>query len=340
MLFQSTRPVRGATARLSPPVICTATRFNPRAPCGARRFRRAGGSLGKAVSIHAPRAGRDSSSTSNRHTSRRFNPRAPCGARRDALSSPSSIPCFNPRAPCGARPALRYSMARSIAFQSTRPVRGATLLYIRDTASNRVSIHAPRAGRDLKAGKRHGPASCFNPRAPCGARPSQRTTNGSGREFQSTRPVRGATLRLEVLASVSPCFNPRAPCGARLSDSFSVRYPGGFQSTRPVRGATARAMGFCEPGIVSIHAPRAGRDPACASSALFVLCFNPRAPCGARRDCSAAQYGSDMFQSTRPVRGATPYPFYFAGLCRGFNPRAPCGARQCLCNLLHINMSG
>ena len=56
--------------------------------------------------------------------------------------------------------------------------------------------------------------------------------------FQSTRPVRGATL-------LALCERPRYV----------------FQSTRPVRGATLAA--YIEQKIVeiSIHAPRAGRDP-------------------------------------------------------------------------------
>ena len=58
-------------------------------------------------------------------------------------------------------------------FQSTRPVRGATFPEMVSTGGyNLVSIHAPRAGRDI------------NPPA----------SNASRTVFQSTRPVRGATL--------------------------------------------------------------------------------------------------------------------------------------------------
>ena len=77
-------------------------------------------------------------------------------------------------------------------FQSTRPVRGATVLDDVAAQESHVSIHAPHAGRDLVKALRGFRCRCFNPRAPCGARhtePSDRT----------------------VMAG----FNPRAPCGAR-----------------------------------------------------------------------------------------------------------------------------
>ena len=80
LLFQSTRPIRGATR----PSSCRGPLpyFNPRAPYGARP---------------APRA-RHISSTVD------FNPRAPYGARRKrSRLLPGYIPHFNPRAPYGAR---------------------------------------------------------------------------------------------------------------------------------------------------------------------------------------------------------------------------------------------
>ena len=122
-------------------------------------------------------------------------------------------------------------------FQSTRPVRGATL---RDGVKQLggVSIHAPRAGRD--DGKPYNTEEqwkSFNPRAPCGAR--------------------------HVITNfffLIYGFNPRAPCGARLvGDAVIVIVPS-FQSTRPVRGATCIAQPLLVYLVVSIHAPRAGRD--------------------------------------------------------------------------------
>ena len=55
--------------------------------------------------------------------------------------------------------------------------------------------------------------------------------------------------------------------------------------------------------------------------------FNPRAPCGALLPQELTNADANTFQSTRPLRGATPAPMPLPpGRC-DFNPRAPCGAR-------------
>ena len=214
-------------------------------------------------------------------------------------------------------------------FQSTRPVRGATSSFIAFDIVGRVSIHAPRAGRDRLLdvwrvqGRRFNPrAPCgarhntvvrrkgersFNPRAPCGARPMRAVILSRAVQFQSTRPVRGATNQ--------ECRTPH-------------RYK--FQSTRPVRGATRAAMPRRRGNRVSIHAPRAGRDWESGDKQSPDECFNPRAPCGARLNPALAGLEADVFQSTRPVRGATAYVQGHHAHRRGFNPRAPCGARRSL----------
>ena len=78
--------------------------------------------------------------------------------------------------------------------------------------------------------------------------------------FQSTRPVRGAT---------------------RVHGCGLVRST--FQSTRPVWGATLRLLLRLLRLLISIHAPRVGRD------ATFPIQWRFAA----------------IFQSTRPVWGAT-----------------------------------
>src|ERR1035437_2722972 len=56
---------------------------------------------------------------------------------------------------------------------------------------------------------------------------------------------------------------------------------------------------------VSIHAPHVGRDYRCARPAPSWVCFNPRAPRGARL-CPFGKRGlAGRFQSTRPTWGAT-----------------------------------
>ena len=57
--------------------------------------------------------------------------------------------------------------------------------------------------------------------------------------------------------------------------------------------------------LISTHAPLAGRDPHLLDSTFSWSYFNPRAPCGARpRDMQLLQAGI-IFQPSRPLRGAT-----------------------------------
>ena len=117
-----------------------------------------------------------------------------------------------------------------------------------------------------------------------GATKSEQSINRTAR-FQSTRPVWGATLRLppEVISPSS--FNPRAPCGARRTIDH-------------IRHSLT---------LVSIHAPRMGRDLWGVANPRQHDRFNPRAPCGARLRDDLAGPEAFMFQSTRPMRGATCY---------------------------------
>ena len=145
-----------------------------------------------------------------------------------------------------------------------------------------ISTHAPLAGRDQRIIQYTTHYYNFNPRAPCGARQTQRTTISFAWQFQPTRPLRGATNNAPCITGFglnfnprAPCgarrcegrdvgkdcdFNPRAPCGARLSGggSGSCNFP--FQPTRPLRGATAVSRGYITPKMISTHAPLAGRD--------------------------------------------------------------------------------
>ena len=56
---------------------------------------------------------------------------------------------------------------------------------------------------------------------------------------------------------------------------------------------------------ISIHAPHAGRDPIQQPIICLRLNFNPRAPRGARQIPDADWFAPEVFQSTRPTRGAT-----------------------------------
>ena len=238
---------------------------------------------GSNISIHAPHAGRDLRSRSKTRRNSDFNPRAPCGARhttnnnykqyvnisihaphagRDRFCKHLHLqkPYFNPRAPCGARRNGRVAPIGPRGFQSTRPMRGATLQEGKQAYGSNISIHAPHAGRDLRSRSKTRRNSDFNPRAPCGAR---HTTNNNYKQYVNISihaPHAGRDRFCKHLHLQKPYFNPRAPCGARRNGRVAPIGPRGFQSTRPMRGATL---------------------------------FDKDGP------------GPKAFQSTRPMRGAT-----------------------------------
>ena len=100
-------------------------------------------------------------------------------------------------------------------FQSTRPSRGATLdVHVWNMLTG-ISIHAPLAGRDSCIVNEIHNNRYFNPRAPRGARHSAGQRFFLPIRFQSTRPSRGATMRVALTGVHLQHFNPRAPRGAR-----------------------------------------------------------------------------------------------------------------------------
>ena len=144
--FQSTLPVRGATA----PGNCT--RRNPN------------------ISIHAPRAGSDPPRRSAETANSYFNPRSPCGERPFCGLRCTAQVHFNPRSPCGERRLPGVISQPFCLFQSTLPVRGATDMPDDAVQEMAISIHAPRAGSDHQHAYSAPASEHFNPRSPCGER--------------------------------------------------------------------------------------------------------------------------------------------------------------------------
>ena len=147
-IFQSTRPMRGATFYILPTMRA------------------------RDISIHAPHAGRDAGDKyiTGSNCISIHAPLAGCDVEHIQHTVWFS-PYFNPRAPCGARPRRLIRPTPRPTFQSTRPVRGATSKKPITELRCQISIHAPRAGRDCSDVARCSCQRDFNPRAPCGARP-------------------------------------------------------------------------------------------------------------------------------------------------------------------------
>ena len=167
-------------------------------------------------------------------------------------------------------------------FQLALPLRGATQVYGRHFGVYRISIRAPLAGWERPRGwsgrfsRRH-----FNPRSPCGERHD-----------------------LDGLCRFYSDFNPRSPCGERLSGGtrsivswISIRAPlAGSDQVPDLHNKTLTH--------ISIRAPLAGSDKTTLLSSVFYINFNPRSPCGERR----------QFPPVIPK-------------IANFNPRSPCGER-------------
>ena len=127
----------------------------------------------------------------------------------------AGIENFNPRSPCGERHIQPRTTSSPSVFQSTLPMRGATLIQFPSFQSWAISIHAPHAGSDSHDVTRWAYSGNFNPRSPCGERPCGSGTSVSITEFQSTLPMRGATMLMQKHTLTSLNFNPRSPCGER-----------------------------------------------------------------------------------------------------------------------------
>ena len=124
-IFQSTRPVRGATTLRE--TARRAGRFQSTRPVWARQADRTCAGEQHYISIHAPRAGRDAYFSPVWGGSPYFNPRAPCGARRHVWQYADGKHIISNHAPRAGRD-LQFPNTHKApeGFQSTRPVRGAT----------------------------------------------------------------------------------------------------------------------------------------------------------------------------------------------------------------------
>ena len=258
-LFQSTHPLRGATIRnclserlcfisihaplagcdeVLRPFVPREKDFNPRTPCGVRLLQQYFLPQKRIISIHAPLAGCD------------------C----NILPSAFTLRDFNPRTPCGVRPLSRFLMWTSLSFQSTHPLRGATVLGRAGDRLFDISIHAPLAGCDAFVWLRKNLPHEFQSTHPLrGATRFQGVCRLDG-AFQSTHPLRGATTGCTARSSSGCYFNPRTPCGVRLNDDVA-----------DAQGAQ-----------ISIHAPLAGCDLRAVQRRPAADDFNPRTPCGVR----------------------------------------------------------
>ena len=176
-------------------VTKTRERFNPRAPCGARRETCA--YTARYIIFQPTRPLRGATAISKKSWQiHKFQPTRPLrGATRPQLHRLGD-PRISTHAPLAGRdePPAKEGKTK-LEFQPTRPLRGATCrLTVCTPCRYTISTHAPLAGRDARMPASRAERRDFNPRAPCGARQGIRLINSMLEiTFQPTRPLRGAT---------------------------------------------------------------------------------------------------------------------------------------------------
>ena len=124
------------------------------------------------ISIHTPHAGSDGMPRTIYRPSSNFNPHSPCGERRDC---DQDILCHG-----------------QISIHT--PHAGSDVIALRLRWCNAISIHTPHAGSDPRGRMHRRPVLYFNPHSPCGERPFVMAKALLDFSFQSTLPMRGATV--------------------------------------------------------------------------------------------------------------------------------------------------
>ncbi len=261
VVFQSTRPARGATK--------TDLQLNQNS----------------AISIHAPREGRDRRQQSPLSELRYFNPRAPRGARRSGRCRGwSSNSLFQSTRPArGATPQQKAAPPRTL-FQSTRPARGAT-----------------GKGKEQQNVQHN-----FNPRAPRGARQRIYRNPQQYKTFQSTRPARGATRSFGSKSKNKEFQSTRPARGATEAYFENYRGDEDISIHAPREGRDrARLLWALHGRLISIHAPREGRDTGNTRNISGRFAFQSTRPARGATEKEFRKGEYQGFQSTRPARGAT-----------------------------------
>ena len=170
-------------------------------------------------------------------------------------------------------------------FQSTLPVWGATSTGRCSPQEWPISIHAPRVGSDyeqLVGGVDTLFISIHAPRV--GSDMWQRAVFLIRPQISIHAPRVGSDQDVAEFKTSRSDFNPRSPCGERLPTLLTLFVAVRFQSTLPVWGATTAYSLTTDVHQISIHAPRVGSDVRHGRITRRAENFNPRSPCGERRE--------------------------------------------------------
>ena len=145
------------------------------------------------ISIHAPLAGSDVQRKLMRGEVKHFNPRSPCGERLGFRLHSRSSSGFQSTLPLRGATTGQGLYTERHGFQSTLPLRGATNRSVLMHFMADISIHAPLAGSDHVFVTYATFTRNFNPRSPCGERPTFRQNMAACR-ISIHAPLAGSDL--------------------------------------------------------------------------------------------------------------------------------------------------
>ena len=219
-IFQPTRPLRGATRLL----LCAShphSNFNPRAPCGARRFTARRWNARLKFQPTRPLRGATWLSTTVM-SSETFQPTRPLrGATYAQPGGFAQIP-ISTHAPLAGRDASDIpTIPTALKFQPTRPLRGATVNAHQIIGGYIFQPTRPLRGATMPLPRRMSRTPGFQPTRPLRGATLKNVYQHTMDDISTHAPLAGRDRHADAGRRVLLHFNPRAPCGARLTDAFT-----------------------------------------------------------------------------------------------------------------------
>nr|DAV55627.1 MAG TPA: hypothetical protein [Caudoviricetes sp.] len=165
-------------------------------------------------------------------------------------------------------------------------------------------------------------ANDFNPRAPCGARPGESEIPLFGYGISTHAPLAGRD-DLVVAGSQTEGISTHAPLAGRDRNGEPVAWTTKISTHAPLAGRDGCWSHSCSFCYISTHAPLAGCDGREYDGQLCHF-ISTHAPLAGRdgRKCFLTLL-INVFQPTRPLRGATQRPYRVKCRHIRFQPTRP-----------------
>ena len=251
--FQSTLPLRGATCQSAPGQYWPGISIH--APLTGSDAKVCPVCKRSLISIHAPLTGSDLKTTVTSQFTALFQSTLPLRGATAFWSASAHFYSISIHAPLTGSDEFDGLPIDRLRISIHAPLTGSDLLLYAMYRSRSISIHAPLTGSDESVGSKSWGIHHFNPRSPYGERPYRYRCEDIPRRFQSTLPLRGATMvpppfgrghHISIHAPLTgsdpadlpgsrgtPDFNPRSPYGERQSARRRRRAVSDFNPRSP-----------------------------------------------------------------------------------------------------------